>query len=431
MKSYSKFGLITAATLLSLVSLVSCTKTSTDVYTLTIWESTENQELIEELCDDFIEYYESKYPYLDGAITINFVAQEEGSAISNLETYASSGQGGDVIAFVNDTLLTGVENDLLDPLDKFTTVMESIVSEDAVEAFTVTADDGTSDMYAYPYAVETNVIIYLKDELSADDVSSWENLKAAGASVLFDLGDASDTNGGYYIKSLLTDSRIFRDTDGNQSNAFSDFVIVTDENVENLVYFYSNFKDNIENDIVGNAYTRFTSTTSLMHVNAVITTPYNYNVLSRNEALSGKLGVAALPTLNGKTLEPFNGYKAYGVNKYSQNPALAHELAYYLSTNISCLQARAENGVNPVLSDAYYSANNTSTAALRRTVDTNDCTSVVSEAMDYGYVMPSVSNFADYWAAMNKCASSLWDLTSYTTDSVKEILQTAQDTIRS
>lgn len=433
MKSILKIGVLTAAAILTTAGVTSCTSTSSSsTITLTIWESAENQEMIEELCDNFITEYESRYPSVNGTLEIEFRDYEEGSAIANLETFASSGEGGDVVAFVNDTLLTGVENDLLDSLDKFTTVMESIITEDAADAFTVTATDGTSDMYAYPYAVETNVLIYLTDELSASDVTSWSNLKAAGAKVLFDLGKETDTNGGYYIKSLLTDSRIFRDEDGNQSNEFSDFVIVTDENVSNLVNFYTNYKDIIENDIVGNAYTRFTTSTSSMHVNAVVTTPYNYNVLSRNEALNGKIAVAPLPTLDGDiTPEPFNGYKAYGVNKYSKNPALAHELAYYLSTNLTALYERADNGVNPVLSDEYYEANSISTALLQRTVANNDCTKVVAQAIDDGYVMPSVSNFADYWSAMNRAAASLWNLDTYTTSNVTEILTTAQTTIRS
>lgn len=429
-----KLGLFAIAPAIALTALASCSLrpyNSGGSFELTVWESRENRDMIIELCDEFISQYEAKYPSLEGAITINFVAQEEGASINNLNTFASSGNGGDVIAFVNDTLLTGVDNLLLDPLDKFTPLMEGIVNEDAVEAFTVTSADGISDMYAYPYAQETNIIIYLKDELDESDVESRASLKEANAKVLFDLGIAQNTNGGYYFKQFLTDSKIFKDDNGEVSNDGRDFEIVTEENINNIVSFYSNYKDIVENDIVNNALTRLTSTGEF-HVNAVITTPYNYNVLNRNEDLNGKLGIAPLPMLdNNVTPEPFNGYKAYGVSRYSANPALAHELAYFLSTNVSALQRRAENGVNPVLSDEYYAENATMTAALRRAVSNNECCQIVTESIDNGEVMPSVSSFADYWATMNKCCSDLWALETYTSDNVRQILNEAQEATRS
>ena len=398
-------------------------------FTLTVWDSQENKDMIEELCASFIRQYEERYPSMEGTLTIEFHAQEEGSAVNNLSEIASSGVGGDVVAFVNDTLLTAVDNNLFDPLNQFEPAMEEIITPEAFDALSVEDENGISQLYAYPYAQETNVLIYLDNELSASDVTSWASLKASGkARILMDIdGTVSNTNSGYYVKQFLTDSRIFIDSEGNYSNSMTDFVISTEENVNNLLNFYTNYKDLIVPAIVGNAVNRLTSTNPEFHVNAVITTPYNYNVLLRNESLADHLKIAPLPTLDGNIIpEPFNGYKAYGVNRYSRNPSLAHELAYYLSTNLQCLMARANIGVNPVLSDEYMAANPTSTAELALMVARNECTAIVDQHIDDGIIMPSVPNFARYWSVVNGMCQNLWNLSSYTTETINAVLEEAE-----
>lgn len=400
-------------------------------FELTIWESAQNHDMIEEISQDFIEYYEGKYPELEGSISIEVYDQEEGSSVSNLQTYASSGQGPDVFAFANDTLCTAVDNDLIDPLGKETYACNALMSAASIEATSLTDDTDTLYQYAYPYAVETSILIYNTDELSAEDVVSFEALKNSGKKLLFDIdGSVADTNAGYYLRMLLTDSRIFKTSgsDPEVSNDTDDFEIDTEQNIANLKYFFENCKDFVIPALSDQAYQYLTSTQEQQHVSAVITTPYNYNILMKHEDIASKIAVAAIPTLNGITLTPFNGYKAYGVSRYAKNPALAHEFAYYLSTNLDVLIRRAQIGVNPVIDEEVITSSNY--VALALAVSKNECTNIVNQTLDNGDLMPSVSNFGKYWTAMSQACKSLYALADYSEANIRSIITTAQDSIR-
>jgi len=449
MKRLKTFSLISVSLGgLLLASVTSCTFRaygSSSTTSLILWESEQNRTLFEGdgttsgIIDDFIDYYEDKYPQLKGKVSITFNPQEEGSAVSNLSTYASSGQGADVFAFANDTLSSAVENNLIDPLDYRETLVSEYFSDDSIEALSLENENGVMSLYAYPYATETSILIYNKEVLSTEDVSSWENLKASGKRVLFDIdGKVSNTDAGYYIRMFLTAAKIFKDSQGNVSSSKNDFTITQDQNVENLYYFFSeiNSKQTIYAGLADTAYQHLTSPEgSETRVDAVITTPYNYNVLMNTtgsgEDIASKIAVAPLPTLNGQTLTPFNGYKAYGVSRYSSNPALAHEFAYYLSTNLEVLSKRAQIGVNPVIKESKLESSNY--AALAYQVSKNECTNVVASTLKNGDLMPSVSAFGKYWSSMSAACRDLYgsDSASLSKESIKSILTTVETNVRS
>lgn len=374
MKKMSKVVVFCAVALFAASVFVGCGSgdTSTSAITLTIWEGDQNLEHVEKLCRDFAIDYKSKYPSAPN-INFEFTPYGEGVTIEKLGLYGPTGEGADVLAFVHDKLGTAVQESLLS---------ENIYAEKYVQNFyggAIMAGSLDGKLYGYPITSESQVIMYNKKTVSETQVASLEALLSSGKKVMWKIND------GYYSFSLFTDAILYG-VDGTDAR---DVTFNGDETVQNMVNVLSlsNYENIIMQD-VNLAVTLMQDTAGTDKIDAVISTPYLYEQL-QDAIGSENVGIAPLPTLNGKTLRPYSGFKMYGVNRYSENPSLAHALSEYLTNHKSQTYRMIKQGLLPTLN----------TAEMLEQVSQNPIMNIYKTSLDQSLVMPNLTIMGSkYWS---------------------------------
>ncbi len=385
------------------LSLVGCGSSSSSTITLTVWEDESNISTLETLADEFIASYKKSYP-LAGEIKIKFVEQSEKSAIEQLSTVASTGNGPDVLAITHDTIATGVKSGLIDEA-YYSDELENRMSTEAINAVTY---DGK--IYGYPITAESMTLMYNKNDLSTSDVSSFSSLLASGKKIAIDM----QVDGGYYTFGFNSDSVLFG-ADGKTSTSVN---LGTDKAVSNWTNFINKYTGCVT------SMTPETSISSLSAgtVSGVISSPFLYSDVK--DALGeGNVGLAVLPTIDGNDERPFSGYKCYAVNKYSTQPALAHKLANFLTSDDAQTWRLSQKSYLPVTK--------TYTDDMNEIISNNANLQVLKSSLDHSITMPNIEQMSNFWKPMNNAVSALWGKkgTTVTTNDVKTILDEVTTTV--
>ena len=158
--------------------------------TLTMWGAEEDQDLLREISDKFIE----KYGNYGGKITINLGAQSESTAKDTVLTDPTA--AADVYAFADDQLNELVKAGALQEVQLNADDIKSRNTPASVDAATV---DGK--IYAYPLTADNGYFMfYDKSFFTEDDVKSldtmMEKAAAAGKKVSMDVAN------GWYLYSF-------------------------------------------------------------------------------------------------------------------------------------------------------------------------------------------------------------------------------------
>ena len=158
--------------------------------TLTMWGAEEDQDLLREISDKFIE----KYGNYGGKITINLGAQSEKEAKDTVLTDPTA--AADVFAFADDQLNELVQAGALQEVQLNADDIKSRNTPASVDAATV---DGK--LYAYPLTADNGYFMfYDKSFFTEDDVKSldtmMEKAAAAGKKVSMDVAN------GWYLYSF-------------------------------------------------------------------------------------------------------------------------------------------------------------------------------------------------------------------------------------
>ncbi len=358
--------------LVAILSACSSGESTVESITITVWEGEQNLEHVERLCKDFAIDYKSKYPSTP-EIIFEFTPYGEGVTIEKLGLYGPTGEGADVLAFVHDKLGTAVQ--------------ESLLSENAfphkyyqdyyVDSISAGSIEGR--LYGYPITSESQVIMYNKNTVSEEEVTSFENLLDSGAKLLWKIND------GYYSFSLFSDSILYG-IDGTDARDVQLNTTETIDNINNILTISNS--QNIIMDDVNLAVTLMQDTAGADQIDAVISTPYLFEQIVA--ALGEEnVGIAPLPTLNGTVLRPYSGFKMYGVNRYSKNPTIAHALAEYLTNEKSQSYRLIRQGLLPSLN----------TPEILQEVENNAQMSVYKQSLDNSIVMPNITIMGSkYWS---------------------------------
>lgn len=365
--------------------------------TLTIWEDESNVEVVKYLANEWAGVYRTTYP---SAPKINIVVQKqsEKSAIEKMGQVASTGHGPDIASVTHDTIAGAVSNKLLAPVS-FHSEIEEYMADDALSAVQV-----NDDYYGYPITAESMTVMYDSDQISAEELASFETLKASGKKIGLQL---TNTDGGYYCWGFYNDSNLFG-PDGKDPKSVD---IATENTVNNVYSLFHDYTD---------CFFDYEPETNLSHVKAgriagLITSPFLY--ASMKEALGSKLKLAKLPTINGQDLRPFSGYKAYVVSRYSTNGALAQELAKYLTNVDSQAYRLSELGYLPA-TDLEASED------IKDLIAGNEHAAVFAESLARSMVMPNIPEMANFWKPINNAQTSFkTNAASLTKDTVRETLQ--------
>ena len=158
--------------------------------TLTMWGAEEDQDLLREISDKFIE----KYGVYGGKITINLGAQSESTAKDTVLTDPTA--AADVYAFADDQLNELVKAGALQEVQLNADDVKSRNTPASVDAATM---DGK--LYAYPLTADNGYFMfYDKSFFTEDDVKSldtmMEKAAAAGKKVSMDVAN------GWYLYSF-------------------------------------------------------------------------------------------------------------------------------------------------------------------------------------------------------------------------------------
>ena len=403
MKKVTSF-LLLVMSIFGLFVLGSCGGSSNEngKITITIWEDESNEEVVNTLCEYFLADYYQKYP-LAPKIEVNIIAQAEASAVEGLQTAGPAGNGPDIFAFVHDTLGTAVNAGLISE-NIYASKLAKNQSSDALNAFTY---EGV--LYGYPITAESLTVMYDKTKISAQELASFDALKNANKKIAWTV---SNTNSGYYPFGLFTDSVLFGE-DGTAKDVIN---LATTKTVDNLYSFYHDYSTVVENATVTEGF----SLLQTGEVAGIVSSPYLWADVKN--ALGNNAAIAVLPTINGENQRPFSGYKGYGVNRYSQNPAIAHMLAEYLSSEEAQYLRLIEKEYLPTISseriDTYISK--------------SESLQVFKASLDNSITMPNILKMGSYWSPMQDVMTELWNnRNSLTKDIIKEKLQSAETSIKS
>ena len=403
MKKVTSF-LLLVMSIFGLFVLGSCGGSSNEngKITITIWEDESNEEVVNTLCEYFLADYYQKYP-LAPKIEVNIIAQAEASAVEGLQTAGPAGNGPDIFAFVHDTLGTAVNAGLISE-NIYASKLAKNQSSDALNAFTY---EGV--LYGYPITAESLTVMYDKTKISAQELASFDALKSANKKIAWTV---SNTNSGYYPFGLFTDSVLFGE-DGTAKDVIN---LATTKTVDNLYSFYHDYSTVVENATVTEGF----SLLQTGEVAGIVSSPYLWADVKN--ALGNNAAIAVLPTINGENQRPFSGYKGYGVNRYSQNPAIAHMLAEYLSSEEAQYLRLIEKEYLPTISseriDTYISK--------------SESLQVFKASLDNSITMPNILKMGSYWSPMQDVMTELWNnRNSLTKDIIKEKLQSAETSIKS
>ncbi len=373
-----------------------------DKVTITIWEDESNEAVITTLCEYFLADYYQKYP-LAPKIEIKFIAQAEASAVEGLQTAGPAGNGPDIFAFVHDTLGTAVNSGLI-AANIYTKELMAIQTEEALKAFTY-----ENVLYGYPITAESLTVMYDSSKISAQELVSFDTIKTANKKIAWTV---SNTNSGYYPFGLFTDAILFG-ADGTNAKELN---LATPKTVANLKQFYTNYASIIENATVTEGF----SLLQTGEVAGIISSPYLWSDVKN--ALGSNAAIAVLPMINGENQRPFAGYKGYGVNRYSKNPAIAHMLANYLASEEAQYLRLIEKEYLPTVSSERIETYLSKSASLQ----------VFQTSLNNSITMPNILKMGSYWSPMQDVMTELWNNRASLTEAmIEEKLNSATATIKS
>ena len=323
--------------------------------TLTMWGAEEDQDLLREISDKFIE----KYGNYGGKITINLGAQSESTAKDTVLTDPTA--AADVYAFADDQLNELVKAGALQEVQLNADDIKSRNTPASVDAATV---DGK--IYAYPLTADNGYFMfYDKSFFTEDDVKSldtmMEKAAAAGKKVSMDVAN------GWYLYSFYAGAGLNLSLADDGVNTVCNWNEAPGADVTQAVI-----------DICKNpgfiALKDEEFTGKLKDGTLVAGVNGTWRANDAAEVWGDNYAACKLPTytLNGEQVQmaSFSGFKLIGVNPHSSNVGAAMLLADYVTneeneilrfqqraqgpSNINALAAASSPALTAVVAQSEY-----------------------------------------------------------------------------
>ena len=284
--------------------------------TLTMWGAEEDQDLLREISDKFIE----KYGNYGGKITINLGTQSESTAKDTVLTDPTA--AADVYAFADDQLNELVKAGALQEVQLNADDIKSRNTPASVDAATV---DGK--LYAYPLTADNGYFMFYDSSFyTEEDVKSLDTMlekaAAAGKKVSMDLAN------GWYLYSFYAGAGLELGLNEDGVTNFCNWNEAPGADVTQAII-----------DIAKNP--GFVSlkdesfTGELKAGNLVAGVNGTWRANDAAEVWGDNYAACKLPTytLNGEQVQmaSFSGFKLIGVNRHSKNVGWAMMLADYVT----------------------------------------------------------------------------------------------------
>ena len=313
--------------------------------TLTMWGAEEDQTMLREMADAFIEENKDK-----GNITINIGACSEADAKDNVLTDPTA--AADVYAFADDQLNELVAAGALQEVTLNADDVKSRNLEGSVEAASL-----NGKLYAYPMTADNGYFLYYDSSvITPEDAETVDGILAAAAAAgrTFDM----TLNDGWYIYSFFAGAGLEATLADDGVNTVCNWNEEPGADVAQAVMDIASnsaFVSAPDADIVS----------GIKNGTVCAAVSGTWNATVAQETWGDNYAATKLPTytMNGEQVQmgSFAGYKLVGVNPHSANVGVAMMLADYI-TNEANQQKRFEvrnlgpSNINVNASDAVQSA---------------------------------------------------------------------------
>lgn len=293
-------------------------------------ETEQYQTVMKKLCDDF----EAQYPEVDFNITLGAVSEADmkDRVLEDVEAAA------DVFVFPDDQLEALVNAGALNEVAaQYTYDMNETDSES-----TVKAAQYNGKQYGYPFTASNGYFLYYdKNQLSEEDVASWEALTAKADELGKEVG--CEVANGWYLYGWFQGagcSLTENEDTSNNCDWNSETGLAAAEAMKEL-WSAKSFKSYGNDDLLAN----------LADGKVVAYVSGTWNVNAFTDAYGDGYAATKLPTfkVNGedKQMSSYAGYKFVGVNAYAENTGWSMLLAEYLTNEASQSAVYEATGEGP------------------------------------------------------------------------------------
>ena len=415
--------------LLLLFILVGCGRQSTnrnqEDLTLIIWEDNKNIELVSTITDEFARFYAFNYPNAP-RLKFEFIPHSEQSAVEDLTLHGPAGTGPDVFAFVHDTLSIAVSGGLISR-NIFADRIQATHTPEAAHAASL---DGI--MYGFPITSESQILIYRKSKITETQAQSIEGIidaNQANAKLVWDVFE------GYYSFGMMTDALLYGQDGETVTGIKSSYLnFATPQTIANVSYLRTTYKSNTNLVIPG-----MTSGTTDIEglsmfqageVDAIIVAPYFW--ATAKTLFNQDVAMAPVPSLHGQTMRPMSGYKLYGVSKYSKHPAIAQQLADFMTSEwaqalrlrdksllptVTSLTTKLDQ--NQIVVDSWRQLTATQITITENTLKE---ARIFQASLEQSIVMPKIQRFAAFWTSYANNMKALWQKATLTEQELIDFL---------
>ena len=311
----------------------------------------------------------------DTGIKVDFKIGQSADAQADLKKDPSA--SADVFMFPHDQLGQMVQAGLIYQNTKYEKTIEKNQTESAVAGAKY-----KGKMYGYPYGVETQVLYYNKEKLSANDIKSWDSLTSKGKLTT----NLADDGANYkYVPLFMSNGDYLY---GKHGESVKGTNFNNDKGVQVLKWIASQKKNK---GVIQSTDAASLNKMADGKADAYLSGPWDKVALQKE--LGDKLGVAKYPTVNfgdgDKQMKAFLGVKLFGVNAQTKNALNSMKLANYLSSDK--VQQQIFDKLGYVPSSKAVQANNQ--------VQKDDVGAAVIEMAkpENSVVMPKLPQMVTFW----------------------------------
>lgn len=374
-------------------------------YDLLVWEDIEKGAGIKDAIAKFEE---------ENGVKVKLVEKAYAQQIEDLRLDGPGGTGPDVLTMPGDQIGTAVTEGLVKELNVGEDV-QSIYTEVAMKSQKV---DGK--VYGLPKAVETTMLYYNKDLVSAEELPKtldewYEYSKKVTDGETFGFLALFDQI--YYAQSVMSGygGYIFGSDDNGNYDA-SDVGLNNKGALEGAAYIQKFYKEGLfPAGIIGEqGINVLESLFTEGKAAAVISGPWNIEPFTKAGI---NFGVTKLPELsNGENMSSFVGVKSYNVSAYSKNAELAEKLVVFLANEEN---SKARYEVTKEVPAVQALANDPVVAE-------SEAAQAVAEQSQFAELTPNIPEMNEVWTPAD---SALQTIATGKAEP-KEALEQAVETIK-
>ena len=354
-----------------------------DGASLTVWESKEERPFAEEIAKQFTAKY-------NVPVKIEEVAPPD--QVTKLTQDGPSGLAADVILIPHDNLGKAASASLVLPNDVFAEETKSENTEASIIGSTF-----NNELYGYPRAAETYALFYNKSLVkeapkSFDDVLAFSKTFTDKSKnrygIMWEVGNLYfnymfiSSNGGYLFGENGTNKDDIGLNNEGAITGLKTFVKMK----EALPIKSGDINADIKRSLFNSG-----------DVAMDITGPWE--LAGYKAALGDKLGIAPVPTIEGKTAITFSGIKIFAVNAYSQYPNAAKLYAHFASSKDAQLLLNKTIGSVPTNNEALADPQ----------IAGDPYVSAFAEQAKNSQPMPSIPEMGNVWSPVNAALPEIWD----------------------